>query len=165
MRAALWQEHMLASLVNAGTGLCLWSENAKSEGRGEQSLVQTKAECRAKGLIQHGPDILPALSLLWERQRMLGWQFEKILSLRGDALQKYLCSHCRQIQLFIHIYQAGFRHDKPKGSNYRDYSSNIITPIRSSHCNSCFSRLTKHSSVLTALFIFSERISVRPNHY
>lgn len=79
--------------------------------------------------------------------------------------KKYLCSHCRQSQFFTQTYQPGFRHGKPKGSNYRDYSSNTLTPIRSSHCHSYFSRITKHSSVVTVPFIFSERISVRPNHY
>lgn len=38
------------------------------------------------------------------------------------------------------MYQAGFRHDKPKGSNYKDYSSNIRTPISKPLCNSYSSR-------------------------
>lgn len=56
-----------------------------SEGRGEQS-VQTGLSAEQR--VHHGPDSLPALSLPWERQGMLGWQLEKTLSLRGDTLQE-----------------------------------------------------------------------------
>lgn len=86
------------------------------------------------------------------------------LSLRENALQEVFVQSL-QTDTVLHTHLSGRIQARQTKRQQLDYSSNIITPIRSSHCHSYFYRVTKHSSVVTAPYIFSENISVRPNHY